>query len=333
MDEPTTVLTGSEIEILFKIMNKLKEKGVTIIYISHKLQEVKTICDRLMVLRDGQQIVVEDIKDVDDHRMATLMVGRELSQIFPPKLDMAEERILEVENVSVRNKLDNISFNLRKGEILGFAGLVGAGRTEVAETLIGIRKKSSGVIKKNGKTVSIKNPGDSIKQKIAYLSEDRQGTGIITNFDIVKNVTLSSLDDYSRVLVDHKKERDKAEYYVKSFKIKAASLKTALEFFSGGNQQKVSLSKSLDTNPEILIVDEPTRGIDVNAKREIYYFLNDLAQKGISCIFISSELEEIIGMCSRVVVMKEGRITGVLTGKDINEEEIMLHATGLKGVA
>lgn len=333
MDEPTTVLTGSEIEILFTIMNKLREKGVTIIYISHKLKEVKTICDRVMVLRDGQQIVVEDIGNVDEHKMATLMVGRELSQIFPPKLEITEEKVLEVENVSVKGKLNNISFDLRKGEILGFAGLVGAGRTEVAETLIGIWKKISGTIKIGGHDVLIKNPGDAIKHKIAYLSEDRQGTGIITNFDIIKNITLSSLDDYSHVLLDHKKAKEKAQYYVDSFKIRAASLQTALEFFSGGNQQKVSLAKSLDTNPEILIVDEPTRGIDVNAKREIYYFLNELAQKGISCIFISSELEEIIGMCSRVVVMKEGKITGILTGNEINEEEIMLHATGLKGVA
>jgi ribose transport system ATP-binding protein len=261
------------------------------------------------------------------------MVGRELSQIFPPKLEITEEKVLEVENVSVKGKLNNISFDLRKGEILGFAGLVGAGRTEVAETLIGIWKKISGTIKIGGHDALIKNPGDAIKHKIAYLSEDRQGTGIITNFDIIKNITLSSLDDYSHVLLDHKKAKEKAQYYVDSFKIRAASLQTALEFFSGGNQQKVSLAKSLDTNPEILIVDEPTRGIDVNAKREIYYFLNELAQKGISCIFISSELEEIIGMCSRVVVMKEGKITGILTGNEINEEEIMLHATGLKGVA
>lgn len=333
MDEPTTVLTGSEIEVLFKIMNKLKERGVTIIYISHKLKEIKTICDRVMVLRDGEQIVVEAIENVDEHRMATLMVGRELSQIFPPKLNIADEKVLEVENISVRGKLKDISFDLRKGEILGFAGLVGAGRTEMAETLIGIRKKSSGTVRINGKEVTIRNPGDSIRKKLAYLSEDRQGTGIITSFDIIENITLSSLPEYARILIDHKKERAAAQYYVDSFKIKAASLQTALEFFSGGNQQKVSLAKSLDTKPEILIVDEPTRGIDVNAKREIYYFLNELAQKGISCIFISSELEEIIGMCSRVVVMKEGKITGILQGNDINEEEIMLHATGLKGVA
>ncbi|HOO33073.1 MAG TPA: sugar ABC transporter ATP-binding protein [Thermotogota bacterium] len=333
MDEPTTVLTGSEIEVLFKIMNKLKERGVTIIYISHKLKEIKTICDRVMVLRDGEQIVVEAIENVDEHRMATLMVGRELSQIFPPKLNIADEKVLEVENISVRGKLKDISFDLRKGEILGFAGLVGAGRTEMAETLIGIRKKSSGAVRINGKEVTIRNPGDSIRKKLAYLSEDRQGTGIITSFDIIENITLSSLPEYARILIDHKKERAAAQYYVDSFKIKAASLQTALEFFSGGNQQKVSLAKSLDTKPEILIVDEPTRGIDVNAKREIYYFLNELAQKGISCIFISSELEEIIGMCSRVVVMKEGKITGILQGNDINEEEIMLHATGLKGVA
>ena len=333
MDEPTTVLTGSEIELLFKLMNRLKEKGVTIIYISHKLKEVREICDRVMVLRDGEQIEIEDTKRMDEHKMATSMVGRELSQIFPQKNQPSQETVLKVENLSVTGLLDNINFDLKKGEILGFAGLVGAGRTELAETLIGIRKKQSGKLFIQGKEVHIKNPTDAVKNNIAYLSEDRQGTGIITSFDMTGNITLNSLRDYCKVLINHKKERETTKKYVGNFNIKAASLKTKLEFFSGGNQQKVSLAKSLDTQPEIFIVDEPTRGIDVNAKREIYLFLKQLASNGIACIFISSELEEILGMCTRVVVMREGHITGILDEDEMTEKEIMLYATGLKGVA
>ena len=333
MDEPTTVLTLNEIEILFDLMRSLKERGVTIIYISHKLKEVRKICDRVMVLRDGQMISVSQTGEVDEEEMAKRMVGRELSQIFPDKVSPSDEVVFEVENLTINGLLENISFGLREGEILGFAGLVGAGRTELAEAIIGIRKRDSGKISIKGKPVEIKSPNDAVKNKIAYLSEDRQGSGILTSFDLIKNTTLISLSAYSKILINSKKEREKTKKYVDKFNIRAASLKTRLEFFSGGNQQKVSLAKSLDPEPEIFIFDEPTRGIDVNAKREIYRFMNELVNEGVSCILISSELEEIIGMCNRVVVMKEGRITGILEGEHINEEEIMLHATGLKGVA
>ncbi|HQN61479.1 sugar ABC transporter ATP-binding protein [Mesotoga prima] len=333
MDEPTTVLTLNEIEILFDLMRSLKERGVTIIYISHKLKEVRKICDRVMVLRDGQMISVSQTGEVDEEEMAKRMVGRELSQIFPNKVSPSDEVVFEVENLTINGLLENISFGLREGEILGFAGLVGAGRTELAEAIIGIRKRDSGKISIKGKPVEIKSPNDAVKNKIAYLSEDRQGSGILTSFDLIKNTTLISLPAYSKILINSKKEREKTKKYVDKFSIRAASLKTRLEFFSGGNQQKVSLAKSLDPEPEIFIFDEPTRGIDVNAKREIYRFMNELVNEGVSCILISSELEEIIGMCNRVVVMKEGRITGILEGEHINEEEIMLHATGLKGVA
>jgi ribose transport system ATP-binding protein len=333
MDEPTTVLTLNEIEILFDLMRNLKESGVTIIYISHKLKEVKEICDRVMVLRDGKMISTSRTDEADEEEMARMMVGRELSQVFPEKVSPSEEIVFEVEGLTSHGLLEDISFGLRKGEILGFAGLVGAGRTELAETIIGIRKKDSGKISMNGRPVEIKSPIDAVKNKIAYLSEDRQGSGVITSFDMIKNTTLISLPAYSKILINNKLEKEKTKKYVDKFNIRAASLKTRLEFFSGGNQQKVSLAKSLDPEPEIFIFDEPTRGIDVNAKREIYRFMNELVREGVSCILISSELEEIIGMCNRVIVMKEGRITGILEGDHINEEEIMLHATGLKGVA
>jgi ribose transport system ATP-binding protein len=333
MDEPTTVLTRKEIDVLFDIMRKAKADGVAIIYISHKLKEVKEICDRVMVLRDGNLISTDLASDLSVQEMATRMVGRELSQIFPQKAVPSEEILLKIEELTVPNTLTNISFDLRKGEILGFAGLVGAGRTELAETLIGIRKKSSGRIVISGKEVIIKRPAQAFRQGIAYLSEDRQGIGILTSFGIKDNITLSSLKKYCRFLIDKAKERKRARYYVEKFDIKAASLKTRLEFFSGGNQQKVSFAKSLDPEPKIIIIDEPTRGIDVSAKHEMYRFIRTLVEGGLSCILISSELEEIIGMSNRVVVMKEGKVTGVLTEEHINEEEIMYYATGLKGAA
>jgi ribose transport system ATP-binding protein len=331
MDEPTTVLTPKEIDILFNLMRKLKERGITTIYISHKLNEIKRICDRVMILRDGKQISVGATSDLSEHEMARRMVGRELNQIFPEKPMPEDEVVLEVEGLTNEDLFQDVSFDLKKKEILGFSGLVGAGRTELAEAIIGIRKIDRGLIRAWGEEVKIKSPEDALKQDIAYLTEDRQGIGILTNFDISQNVTLSSLKKYTKFLINSKKVRQSTEKYVKELNIKAASLKSQLEFFSGGNQQKVSLAKCLDTDPKILILDEPTRGIDVNAKREIYYIIRDLVKEGVSVILISSEMEEIIGLCNRVVVMKEGRITGVLEGDHINEEEIMYHAAGLKG--
>jgi ribose transport system ATP-binding protein len=284
-----------------------------------------------MILRDGKQISVGPTEELNEHEMARRMVGRELSQIFPEKPIPEDEVVLEVEGLTNEDLFQDVSFDLKKKEILGFSGLVGAGRTELAEAIIGIRRIDEGIIRAWGKEVKIKSPEDALDQNIAYLSEDRQGIGILTNFDISQNVTLSSLKKYTKFLINSKKVKQNTEKYVNELNIKAASLRSQLEFFSGGNQQKVSLAKCLDTDPKILILDEPTRGIDVNAKREIYYIIRDLVKEGVSVILISSEMEEIIGLCNRVVVMKEGRITGILEGDHINEEEIMYYATGLKG--
>lgn len=331
MDEPTTVLTNYEIEILFALMEKLKRAGVTIVYISHKLKEVKRICDRVMVLRDGDLISVDAADALDEHEMARRMVGRELNQIFPEKSLSDAETIMQVDDVQVDGLLHGISFDLKRGEILGFAGLVGAGRTELAETIMGLRKKRRGHITIKGVPRTIHAPSDAVKHKLAYLSEDRQGRGLVLNFDIPSNITLISLSRYSNGLIHKAKERAKTAEYIRQFDIRAASLQAQAQFLSGGNQQKVYLAKWMDTEPEILILDEPTRGIDVNAKREIYYFIHSLAQSGIACILISSEIEEILGLCHRVVVMREGRMTGILDGEHLTEEEIMYHATGLKG--
>jgi ribose transport system ATP-binding protein len=336
MDEPTTTLTGHEVETLFSLMRDLKAQGVTIIFVSHKLNEIKTICDRVTVLRDGRLISVDTVSEVDEEDIARKMIGRtDFRQIFPPKLPRpADDVALEAEGITIKGLLHDASFSLRKGEILGFAGLVGAGRTELAETVMGLRKKNTGTLKVNGRPLQIRSPADAVSNSLGYLSEDRQGKGIIQGFNLPQNITLISLKEYLRgPFIDKQAEAAKTDGYVKTFRIAAASQRMRLRYLSGGNQQKVYLSRWVDTDPSILILDEPTRGIDVNAKQEIYEFIHQLAEKGISCIVISSELEELIGLCSRVYVMKEGAITGCLEGNHINEEEIMFHATGISGGA
>jgi ribose transport system ATP-binding protein len=334
MDEPTTTLTGYEVEILFTLMRDLKAQGVTIIFVSHKLNEIKIICDRVTVLRDGKLISVDKVSDVDEEDIARKMIGRtDFRQIFPPKLPRsADTPIVEVEDLNIQGLLRDISFSLRRGEILGFAGLVGSGRTELAEAVMGFRAIDSGKILISGKSVQIKSPADAVRHKLGYLSEDRQGKGIVQGFNLPQNVTLISLQQYLRgPFIDKQAELVKTKNYVDTFNIMAASMRMALRYLSGGNQQKVYLSRWLDTEPMILILDEPTRGIDVNAKQEIYEFIHQLAEKGISCVVISSELEELIGLCSRVYVMREGQITGCLEEDHVNEEEIMFHATGISG--
>lgn len=329
MDEPTTTLTEQEIKILFDLISNLKNKGITIFFISHKLKEVKEICDRVLILRDGKTVSLKHANELSIHEMATRMVGRELDKIYPNKQKVVSKKIFEIKNLNLTNILKNINFHLNKGEILGFAGLVGSGRTELAETIIGIRRKISGEIILEGEPIEIKSPLEAVKNKIAYLSEDRQGKGLILFFDIPKNITLISLKEYSNLFIHKKKEKKSASEYVKKFDIKARKLEMPLIYLSGGNQQKVYLSKLLDVKPNILILDEPTRGVDVNAKSQIYQIVRELANSGISIIFISSEMEEIIGMCDRVYVMKEGEITGELYNEEINEEKIMYYATGL----
>jgi ribose transport system ATP-binding protein len=277
------------------------------------------------------------------------MIGRDFHQAFPPKrqhlaLQDGAARLegtarqdgaasaLEVRNLNIHGILKDISFTLGKGEILGFAGLVGSGRTETAEAVMGLRRIDGGTILVDGEVVRIDSPRDAVRHGLGYLSEDRQGRGIVQSFSIPRNITLISLKRYvSRFLVDFSKEAKKSAEYIKLFNIVAASQSMALRYLSGGNQQKVYLARWVDTNPRILILDEPTRGIDVNAKREIYDFIHRLADQGISCIVISSEMEEVIGLCDRVYVMRGGSISGCLSGERVTEEEIMFYAAGIKG--
>jgi ribose transport system ATP-binding protein len=330
MDEPTTVLTDHEVKILFRLVDKLKARGVTILFISHKLKEVKHMCDRLIILRDGHLVSIDEVADVNEREMAEKMVGRELNQIYPEKTAPSDQTVLKVSNLTVPKFANDISFELKQGEVLGFAGLIGAGRTEVFEAIMGLRAKTSGDIEVKGEPVVINKLADAVAKKLAYLSEDRQGKGLVMNFDIPENITLISLSDYVKGVIRKDQEKTKAREYVKRFDIKAASLNTQLLNLSGGNQQKVYLSKWMDTQPEILILDEPTRGIDINTKKEIYHFIHSLTEQGISVVVISSELEEVIGLSNRVVVMRSGSIMGELSGEDLNEHEIMYYASGLK---
>ncbi|HEW92582.1 MAG TPA: sugar ABC transporter ATP-binding protein [Thermotogaceae bacterium] len=330
MDEPTSALTDYETEILFKLIKELKQKGVCIFYVSHRLKEVKEICDVVTVLRDGRVIGEYDVSNVSEVELANAMVGREIKNMYPQKPIPKDEVIIEVKNLNVPGLVKDVSFQLKKGEILGFAGLVGAGRTEMAEALVGLRKKASGEIFLNGEHVYINNYEDAKQLGISYLPEDRKQNGLVLDMNIVNNITLISLEKYMKLLIDKKKEMEKAKEYREKFDIRCRDLFQEVRYLSGGNQQKVVLSKCLEVEPQILILDEPTRGIDINTKYQIYQFIANFVKSEKSCIVISSELQEIIGLCNRVLVMREGKIVAELMGKEINEEEIILYATGIK---
>lgn len=330
LDEPTTALTGHEVETLFRLVNELRDQGVTLVFVSHKLHEIRALCDRVVVLRDGRLVAVAQTKHVNEDALARQMVGRELSQVFPPKRPVPEgPPVLAVTNLRRKGQEAGATFTLRRGEILGFAGLVGSGRTELAEALLGLRP-ATGRVEVEGRPVRIGSPRDAVRHRLGYLSEDRQGKGIVGTFDVPQNLTLISLKKYAPFFIDHDRERAVAADYVKTFAIAASSLTMELRYFSGGNQQKVYLARWMDTDPLVLILDEPTRGIDINAKAEIYRFVHDLAARGVSCVVISSELEEVIGLCSRVYVMHEGQIAACLEGDAVTQENIMLSATGLR---
>ncbi len=332
MDEPTTVLNRTETETLFRIMKDFQSGGGAIIYVSHKLEEVRTICDRIVVLRDGVLAADKKTDEVTAMDIARHMVGRSLSRIFPAKKEIpeTEEEVLRCENVSSGKEVQNVSFVLRKGEILGFAGLAGAGRTELAEAVCGLRQRT-GKLYYHGKEVHWKTPHAAKADGMSYLPEDRQRTAILPDFSVIDNITVGSLEKYSRCgIVRRSLCRQTAEKYIEKFRIKTESAETCLRNLSGGNQQKAVIAKGLDSNPQIFIFDEPTRGVDVGARGEIYEFIHELAAAGISCILISSDLEEIIGNCARTLVMRKGEIAGELRGSQITEEEIMFLATGVK---
>ncbi|MBR4673199.1 MAG: sugar ABC transporter ATP-binding protein [Victivallales bacterium] len=331
MDEPTTVLNHDEVQVLFGVIRRLKANGTSVIFISHKLREVLEICDKVAVLRDGELVSFSGIEGLDEAELARRMVGRSPSQMFTEKrLPAADAEVaLEVSHLSVEGLLKDISFSIRRGEILGFAGLVGSGRTELAETIYGVRRANTGCIRLFGKEVKLDSPRKALDSGIAYLPEDRQGTGILTNFSVASNVTLSSLKRYCQPLISPESEIKAAQGYVEAFHIKTPGTETLLCDLSGGNQQKVAIAKGLDCKPSVFIFDEPTRGIDIKAKSEVYAFINSLLKQGLACMLISSDLEEVIGLCSRIAVMREGALAGELAGDDISEEAIMYLASGV----
>lgn len=329
MDEPTSALTESEIEELFAIIHKLKAEGCGIIYISHRLEELKEIADSVTVLRDGVYIKTLRYKDTTLEELIALMVGREIDEKFP-RVEVARgEKIFEVKNLNQKNKLKNISFELYKGEILGFAGLMGAGRTELMRAIFGADTKDSGEVFLKGKKIDINSPHDAIKSGIVYVPEDRKHDGLALGMSVANNITLASMDKVSNNLgiIDSKMERTKSQKIVSELRIKTPSLNQKAGNLSGGNQQKIVVGKWLLKKPQIFIFDEPTRGIDVGAKIEIYNVLNDLKQKGIGVIVVSSELPELLGISDRILVMCEGEIKANLKTLDTNQEEIMYYAT------
>jgi ribose transport system ATP-binding protein len=335
MDEPTAALTEAEIAELFRIIRQFREKGVGIIHISHRLEELKQISDRITVMRDGRYIDTVQTQEVAIDRIISMMVGRTIYESAPEVPENGnQEVVLEVKNLNRGNALKNINFKLKRGEILGFAGLMGAGRTEVARAIFGADPVDSGEVYVQGQQVQIKSPGDAVKHGVGYLSEDRKRYGLALSMDVETNLVLATFKKFLGLLgwVDQARTRETAEHYVKTLKVKTPSLQQQVKNLSGGNQQKVVIGKWLTRDCNILIFDEPTRGIDVGAKSEIYQLLNELARQGKSIIMISSELPEILRMSHRVIVMCEGRITGELSSAEATQEKIMTYATQRGGI-
>ncbi|MGM0438601.1 MAG: sugar ABC transporter ATP-binding protein [Bacillota bacterium] len=341
-DEPTSALTESEVKELFRVINELRVSGVSIIYISHKMEEIEELADSVVVLRDGATIGDKiNIEQVTLDEIINRMVGRDIEALFPTKDFERQEKTLEVKNISVpdpfnpdKNLVDDVSFSAYKGEILGISGLMGAGRTELVNAIFGVYgKKREGEIFLNDKLLNINSPADAIDSGIALVTEDRKELGLLLDKDLVMNMTLPSIKKFSTPFaVDDHAERVVAEKYVDELNIKTPGLDIFVEKLSGGNQQKVVIGKWLITDSDVLILDEPTRGIDVGAKTEVYRLMNQLVEKGVTVIMISSELPEIMGMSDRIIVMSEGKKTAELEKSEADQETIMKFATGNKGV-
>ena len=325
-DEPTSSLTEEEVEHLFQIINMLRDRGVGIIYISHKMAEIKRISDYITVMRDGQWVATERADDLEMADIIRLMVGRELTNQFPPKTNTPGDVYLKVEGITgMYNQLKNVSFEARRGEVLGLAGLDSSGRTETLESIFGIRTRKNGKIYLDGKQCLNRNARESIKNGFALLTEERRATGIFGVLSIKENTVISSLKRHKRfgLYLSEKSQREDTQYYIDAMRTKTPSQETKIRSLSGGNQQKVIIGRWLLTDPEVLLLDEPTRGIDVGAKYEIYQLILDLANKGKTVIMVSSEMPELLGVCDRIVVMSGGRVAGEVNTANTTQEEIM----------
>jgi ribose transport system ATP-binding protein len=323
MDEPSAPLTVAEIQCMFDIVRKLKARGVTVIYISHRIDEIFEISDRVTIMRDGNYVATKDAKKTNRNELISLMVGRELKQTYPVRSIVPKDVALEVRNIT-GNGVKDISFSVKKGEILGIAGLVGAGRTELARVIFGVEKLESGEMLIEGKPVLIKSPSDAIKHGIGLIPEDRKTQGCFLEMSIKWNISFNNIKNISKhLIVDRKLEEEAAEKYKDLLNIKTPSILQDVKNLSGGNQQKVVLAKTLAASSKILIFDEPTRGIDVGAKQEIYNLMCDLANQGKAIIMISSDMEELLGMSDRIIVLSEGHLTGEVQKIEFNQDHIL----------
>ncbi|TMN23794.1 sugar ABC transporter ATP-binding protein [Lentibacillus cibarius] len=329
MDEPTAALTDREIESLFDVVASLKQQGVAIIYISHRMEEIFRICDAITVLRDGEYIGSELITNVNFDSIVKMMVGRELGQRFPERGNTPGDVIFEVNGLARKGMFDDVNFFVRSGEILGIAGLMGAGRSEIMETIFGYAKKQRGTVRLNGKELVIKHPADAIKAGIGFITEDRKSQGLLTEFSIRDNIALTNLKTVSsNGVIASKREMQLVDELMKRLGVKATGPSQETKSLSGGNQQKVVIAKWLGIKPKLLILDEPTRGVDVGAKKEIYSIMNELTESGVAIIMVSSELPEILGVSDRIMVIHEGTVAGIMDREEADQEKIMTAAAG-----
>jgi ribose transport system ATP-binding protein len=335
LDEPTAVLTPNETEALFEVILRMRGRGVAIELTSHKLDEVERVADRITVLRDGRKVATAAASKLSQHEVARLMVGREVADLYPDKPAVPDDAsvALAVRGLTVPGHAREVSFEVRRGEVLGFFGLVGAGRTEMFEGLLGLRPRAAGEILRDGREIAVRSLRDANAAGIGYLTEDRKGRGLLLNAGLAPNLTLQALERFGRVLIDRAAEDEALDVAIRRFDIRVRDHTLKARALSGGNQQKLLLAKMLETAPEVLVFDEPTRGIDIGTKQQFYRFIHDLAQSGKACVVISSEMQEVIGLCHRVIVMRLGRKTGELTGAELTEAEIVQYAVGLKGEA
>lgn len=336
MDEPTAVLTGRETQLLLGLIRDLRDRGVCVLFCSHHLSEVLAVCDRVTVLRDGKWVTTLAGSELEEgeageRKLASLMVGRPMADYFPPRVAVEPDApsMLRAQGVTVPGRVEGASFDVRRGEVLGLAGLVGAGRTELAEAVCGLRRMSAGSVFIDGEPVRLRGCRDAVRHGLAYLSEDRKAAGLTLGMPISANVTLASLKRHCRPWLSRASERKATEAQRERLHIRMGRPGDAIDTLSGGNQQKVALGKWLETAPRVLFVDEPTRGVDIGAKEEIYRLLRELAQAGLATVMISSEMNELLGMCHRIAVMHRGRIVTTLDVKDASEERIMEHAAGV----
>ncbi|MBJ7894837.1 sugar ABC transporter ATP-binding protein [Bacillus atrophaeus] len=329
MDEPTAALTEREINKLFEVIASLKKAGVSIVYISHRMEEIFSICDRITIMRDGKTVDTTNISETSFDEVVKKMVGRELTDRYPQRRPELGDIVLEVRDASKKGSFEHVSFHVRSGEIVGVSGLMGAGRTEIMRALFGIDRLDSGEIWLAGKKTNIKNPNDAVKKGLGFITENRKDEGLLLDTSIRENIALPSLTSFSpKGVIDQKREASFVELLINRLTIKTASPETHARNLSGGNQQKVVIAKWIGIGPKVLILDEPTRGVDVGAKREIYTLMNELTDRGVAIIMVSSELPEIIGMSDRIIVVHEGKISGEVASREATQERIMTLATG-----